>query len=64
MINEVIRFQNDFVVVFDAEGEQMPEFQGRYAEVKVKILAHAPASAKFFHGPWNLSGNAVSRKDW
>jgi hypothetical protein len=65
MISEVIRFQgNDIVLVFDEEGEQIPEFQGRYAEVRAKILAHAPKSARFFHGLWNVSGNAVPRKDW
>ena len=64
MINNVIRFQNDMVMVFDERGEQVPEFQGRYDQVKAKILAHAPASAQFFHGMWNVSGNAISRKDW
>lgn len=52
MINNVIRFQNDMVVVFDENGEQMPEFQGRYDQVKARILARAPASAKFYHGMW------------
>lgn len=64
MIQDVIRFQNDIVIVFDEKGEQIPEFQGRYEGVRVKILAHAPASSKFFHGEWKLSNNAVSRKDW
>lgn len=47
-----------------ARGEQLPEFQGRYDEVRAKILAHAPKSAQFFHGMWNVSGNAVTRRDW
>jgi len=64
MINNVIRFQDDMVMVFDEKGEQMPEFQGRYDQVKTKILARAPASARFFHGMWNVSSNAVSRKGW
>lgn len=62
MINEVIRFQNDNVLVFDERGEQIPEFQGKYEDVRVKILARAPRSAEFFHGDWPV--NPVPRKDW
>lgn len=75
MINEVIRFQNDIAIVLNERGEQIPTFQGRYEVVKAKILAHAPASAKFSHGiwlygvesanpHWYVSGNAIPRKDW
>lgn len=60
MINEVIRFQNGMVLVFDEKEEQMPEFQGRYEQVRVKILARAPKSAKFFHGTWAKS----TPEDW
>ncbi len=63
MIQEVIKFSNGIVIVFDEKGEQLPQYQGRYEDVRVKILARAPRSAKFFHGEWNLS-NAVFRKDW
>lgn len=48
MINQVIKFQNDMVMVFDEGGEQMPQYQGRYKNVKVKILADAPEEAEFF----------------
>ena len=76
MINEVIRFQNDMVLVFDEKKEQMPEVQGRYEQVRVKILARAPKSAKFFHGTWDKSTpehlkakfveilSPVLRKEW
>jgi len=71
MINEVIRFQNDRVLVFDENGEQMPDLQGRYQDVRVKILARAPKEAKFYHGVWRpLLGRhqglkqEVSRKEW
>jgi len=63
MISEVIRFQNNMVIVFDEKGEQMPEFQGCYEEVRAKILAYAPKCAKFFHGIWHEI-NSVSRKEW
>ena len=70
MINEVIRSQNGMVMVFDKKGEQMPEYQGKYDEVRVKILARAPKEAKFYHGTWNPLGGQnfikgeVSRKEW
>lgn len=64
MIDQVIRFSNDIVMVFDEKGEQIPESQGRYEEVRAGILAHAPKSAKFFHGIWNISANALPRKEW
>lgn len=64
MISEAIRFQNGIVMVFDEKGEQMPEFQGRYEEVRAKILARAPKSTRFFHGVWNVCEHAVQRKEW
>ena len=64
MIKDVIRFQNGMVMVFDENGEQLLEYQGRYEEVRAKILAHAPASARFSHAIWKLSGQPVSRKEW
>lgn len=65
MISEVIRFQdNDMVLVFDENGEQMPEYQGRYQEVRVKILARAPKEAKFCHGTWPQGRSLVPRKEW
>lgn len=64
MIHEVIRFSNDMVMVFDEKGEQLPMYQGRYEEVKAKILAHAPQSAEFYLGDWPRAGHSVARKDW
>jgi hypothetical protein len=64
VIDEVIKLPNGMVVVFDEEGEQMPEFQGRYPDVRAKILAQAPKGAKFFHGGYPLEKNPVARKDW
>jgi len=52
MINEVIRLDNGMVLVFDENGEQMPEFQRKYQDVRVKILARAPKGAKFYLGTW------------
>ncbi len=49
MIKTIIRLRNDAVMVFDAEGEQVPECQGQYEEVKGKILGEAPPDAEFTH---------------
>lgn len=64
MISEVIRFPNNIVLVFDEKGEQMPELQGRYEEVRARILAWAPSCAKFFHGAWPAVNNSVPRGEW
>ena len=49
MIRNVIRMQNDHVLVFDESGEQLSQYQGEYKRVKDKILRDAPAGARFFH---------------
>jgi hypothetical protein len=49
MIKKIIRLQNDMVMVFDENGEQVPEYQGFYIDVKDKIMAEAPAGAVFSH---------------
>jgi hypothetical protein len=49
MIKTIIRIKNDMVMVFDEAGEQIPEYQGHYADVKEKILADAPAGSVFNH---------------
>ena len=36
MIKSIIRCPNDMVMVFDEEGEQIPEYQGQYEEIKGK----------------------------
>ena len=38
MIKTVIRSQNSMIMVFDKKGEQIPEYQGQYEDVKEKIL--------------------------
>jgi len=47
MIKAIIRCLNDMVMVFDKEGEQIPEYQGQYEEVKERILQDAPPTAVF-----------------
>jgi hypothetical protein len=65
MIKTVIRMKNDMVMVFDEEGEQIPEYQGHYVDVKAKILADAPAGSVFNH--WfghSLQPDIVEDKVW
>jgi hypothetical protein len=65
MISEVIKFQdNGMVLVFDEKGEQIVEFQGKYQDVRVKILARAPKKAKFYHGTWPQGRSLVPRREW
>jgi hypothetical protein len=49
MIKTVIRIRNNMVIVFDAEGEQIPQYQGQYQDVKGIILRDAPAGTVFNH---------------
>ncbi len=47
MIKTVIKCPNNMVMVFDKKGEQIPEYQGQYEEVKESILEDAPLNAVF-----------------
>ena len=47
MIKTVIKTPNNMVMVFDKKGEQIPEYQGQYEEVKEKILKDAPPDTRF-----------------
>jgi len=65
MIKTVIRLQNDMVMVFDENGEQLPEYQGSYADIRESILKDAPADAVFAH--WttqNIKPSDLSREEW
>ena len=47
MIKTVIRCPENMVMVFDEEGEQIPEYQGQYEAVKESVLMDAPRNAIF-----------------
>jgi hypothetical protein len=49
VIKTVIRIKNDYVMVFDENGEQIPEYQGHYGDVRSRILSDAPAGSVFNH---------------
>jgi hypothetical protein len=46
-IKKVIRLENDMVLVFDESGEQLPDYQGMYRDVRERLLQSAPADAVF-----------------
>jgi hypothetical protein len=65
MIKSVIRCPNDMVVVFDEDDEQIPEYQGRYEEVKERILREASPEAVFGHWfDYETDIKTVSREEW
>lgn len=49
MMRTIIRTDDDMVMVFDELGEQVPEYQGRYRDVREKVLANASEGTQFFH---------------
>ena len=64
VIKTVIRLSNDMVMVFDAEGEQVPGYQGQYDDVRETILRDA-RGAEFNH--WfglTLEPETVPGKNW
>ena len=65
VIRRVIRMPSDMVVVFDDRGEQIPEYQGRYEEVRQHLVKDAPTEAVFGYAA-NDEGEirVVSREEW
>ncbi len=65
MIKIVIKVQNGGVMVFDAGGEQIPEYQGQYEEVRETIMRDATPATVFFHWfDYADKPEAVSRAGW
>ena len=65
VIKSVYRLKNDTVMVFDAEGEQVPEYQGRYEDVKGSILREVPPDAVLSH--WfdgAMEPEVVTKENW
>ena len=65
MMKTVIRLRNNMVMVFNAVGEQIPEYQGQYEDVKERILRDAPSGTVFNH--WfgcSLEPGTVLSKSW
>lgn len=65
MIKTVVRYSNNMVMVFDKKGEQIPEYQGHFQEVKEKILKDAPQNTKFGYFPDDENKlKIVRREEW
>ncbi len=65
IIKSVIRTQNGMVLVFDDRGEQLPEYQGQYEQVRLRLLKDAPPSAVFSHAFDDESEYlVVPREEW
>ena len=66
MIKSVYKWQDGMVMVFDKKGEQIPEYQGQYENVKESILKDAPPDTVFSHGFWDEAEllKVVPREEW
>ena len=65
MIKSVIRCPNNMVLVFDEDDEQVSEYQGKYEEVRERILRDAPADTLFgFWFDYETDIRTVSREEW
>ena len=65
VIKMVIKSQNGMVMVFDKSGEQIPEYQGQYEDVKERILKDAPLDAVFGYFPNHEAElEIVPREEW
>jgi len=64
-IRTIIKTQSGMVIVFDGKGEQIPECQGQYEQVKAHILQNAPPSAVFSYAfDYESKLKTVSREEW
>jgi hypothetical protein len=65
MMKTVIRLRNNMVVVFDAAGEQIPEYQGQYEDVRERILRDALPGTVFKHWfGYSLEPRTVPAENW
>jgi len=66
VINHIYLWGDGLVAVFDQFGDQMQEYNGKYADVRDKILADAPDTAIFYSAMWRISGSRdiVDRSWW
>lgn len=63
-IKLAIRWDNDHVMVWNEKSERPRELQGRYEQVKTKILLLADSSTTFHHADGSPFNTPVSREKW
>ena len=65
MIKTVIRCPNSMVMVFDEKGEQIPEYQGQYEEVKGSILKDVTLNTRFgYLSDYEPELREVPKEEW
>lgn len=65
VIKNAIKAQNGMVLVFDDRGEQIPEYQGQYEQVRLRILKDALPTTVFGHAlDYETELITVSREEW
>ncbi len=65
MIKIAIRFPDNMVGVFDAEGEQIPQYLGQYEDVKGSILRDAPLDTVFAYWfNYDTKPETLPREEW
>ena len=65
MIKSVFRCPNDLVIVLDENGEQIPEYQGYYNDVKESILRDTSSDTVFsYFYDTEPRFKIVLREDW
>ncbi|MBD1995199.1 hypothetical protein H6G00_00965 [Leptolyngbya sp. FACHB-541] len=61
---EVILFTNGMVAVFNAVGEQMPDFQGERSQVIQQLRNADLSECKFSAGVWGKSLEPISQSQF
>ncbi len=64
MIKEVILFDNEMVAVFDENGEQLPEYQGRHSKVVTKIIINSTDKTVFKFAKLGACVVEVNKVQW
>lgn len=64
-IKSVYLFSNGMVMVFNHDGEQIPDYQGRHDEVVELIAREAPETASFKSAQWRpFMSCALTREEF
>ncbi len=57
-------WQNGMVRAFDSKGQPIPEYEGKYEDVKPVILRDAPSNTIFHKAGFRKPRTIVPREDW
>lgn len=62
MLKTVYLWANNFVTAFDEGGNQIPELQGKFFDVKDAILRSAMIQTKFYLSDWSSSPVEITKE--